>query len=109
MKKKQGQEKVYLMFIRYVSTTVCINNVLTTIQLVLQARIKANLPLASPSPELMGGTRERRGSALLTKDERKSYQQYLVSSEYGSPLSKTKKDVRTASSLSGHSKYTHST
>ncbi|XP_065887543.1 meiosis-specific nuclear structural protein 1-like [Dysidea avara] len=78
-------------------------------KLVLQARIKANLPLASPSPELMGGTRERRGSAPLTKDERKSYQQYLVSSEYGSPLSKTKKDVRTASSLSGHSKYTHST
>ena len=58
--------------------------------------------MASPSPELMGGTKERRGSAPLTKEEKKSYQQYLVTSQNENPLSKTKKDIRTASSLSGH-------
>jgi len=56
----------------------------------------------------MGGTKERRGSAPLTKEEKKSYQQYLVTSEYGSPLSRAKQDMRTASSISGYSKHAHS-
>jgi len=94
------------MFTRYICSFI--NTVLSDIQLVLQARIKAKLPLASPSPELLEGTRERQGSAPLTKDEKKSFQRYLVSSECGNPLSKTKQDVRTASSLSAHSKHPHS-